>query len=90
VYKDFQSATPVPSSLLFFIPYSFFSDYKSLYSMMPDFKSGITLSSSLYVQADLQSACIWHPKMFRRICNPPATSTLKCSGGFAIRLLRAS
>ena len=44
VYKDFQSATPVPFFLLFCILYFFFSDYKSLYSMMPDFKSGITLS----------------------------------------------
>ena len=41
--------------------------------MMPDFKSGITFSSFPHVQADLQSSCIWHPKMFRRICNPPAT-----------------
>ena len=44
VYKYFQSGTSVPSSLLFCIPYFFFSDYKSLYSMMPDFKSGITFS----------------------------------------------
>ena len=57
VYKDFQSATSVPSSLLFFIPYFFFPDYKSLYSMMPDFKSSITLSFFPHVQADLQSAC---------------------------------
>ena len=42
--------------------------------------------ASKNVQADLQSSCIWHPKMFRRICNPPATGTLKSSGGFAIRL----
>jgi len=34
VYKDFQSGTSVPSSLLFCILYFFFSDYKSLYSMM--------------------------------------------------------
>ena len=90
LYKDFQSATSVTSSLLSFIPYFFFLDYKSLYSMMPDFKSGITFTSSHHVQADLQSACIWHSKVFRRICNPPASGTLKCSGGFAIRLYLAS
>jgi|GEM_PF-4317744 len=44
VYKDFQYATSFPFSLLFFIPYFLFPDYKSLYSMMPDFKSGITFS----------------------------------------------
>ena len=44
--------------------------------MMPDFKSGITFCSFPHVQADLQSACIWHPKLFRCISNPTATSTL--------------
>ena len=54
--------------------------------MMPDFKSGITLSSSLHVQADLQSACNGHTLNVQADLQSSCNEHPKCSGGFAIRL----